>query len=282
MPQLTHLVKPGSTVVLSDYEPRYEGDLKKDEAKAELDKLTAELDELQDLLYGAGSHSLLVILQGMDTSGKDGTIRHVFSKVSPLGSYVVPFRVPTEDEIGHDFLWRVHKVTPRKGMVAIFNRSHYEDVLVVRVHNLVPESTWRQRYRMINDFEHLLAANSTIILKFFLHISRDEQRERLLAREKETEKSWKLSPGDWRERELWDRYMLAYDEALGETSQDYAPWHIVPADRKWFRNYAIASTLVDTLRGYKDSWMEKLEAMGEQAKAELAAYRAQPGGQEGS
>jgi PPK2 family polyphosphate:nucleotide phosphotransferase len=273
MSSLTDRVDPGSTISLSDYDPRYEGTLKRKDAEAELEQLTTELDALQELLYGAGSHSLLVVMQGMDTSGKDSTVRNVFGKVSPLGSYVVPFKVPTEEELAHDFLWRVHNVAPRRGMVGIFNRSHYEDVLVVRVHSLVPEKVWRARYRMINDFEHLLAASDTIILKFFLHISREEQEQRLLEREQAPEKAWKLSAGDWRERERWGDYEAAYEDALSACSTERAPWHIVAADRKWFRNYAIASTIVAALREYKGEWIEKLGKIGDAAKAELAAYR---------
>ncbi|NNJ09483.1 polyphosphate kinase 2 family protein [Chloroflexales bacterium ZM16-3] len=275
MSSLTHKVEPGSKISLSDYDPRYEGKVKRKDAEDELEKLTTELDDLQELLYGAGTHSLLVVMQGMDTSGKDSTVRTVFGKVSPLGSYVAPFKVPTEDELAHDFLWRVHKVTPRKGQIGIFNRSHYEDVLVVRVHGYVPEKVWKARYKQINNFEQLLADSGTIILKFFLNISREEQEQRLLEREQETEKAWKLAAGDWRERELWDKYMVAYDDALGKCSTEHAPWHIVPADRKWFRNYAVASTIVETLRGYKDGWMETLGQIGVAAKAELEVYRAE-------
>lgn len=273
MAPLVFTVEPGSKIKLSDYDPRYDGKIQRQSAETELPQLYAEIDELQELLYGAGSHSLLVIMQGMDTSGKDGVVRKVFSQISPLGSYVVPFKVPSDEELAHDFLWRVHKVTPQKGMIGIFNRSHYEDVLVVRVHNLVPKEVWSQRYRMINDFEHLLAANNTIILKFYLHISKEEQEERLLAREQEVDKAWKLSAGDWREREHWDAYMDAYDDALEQCSTSYAPWHIVPADRKWYRNYAVAKTVAETLRGYKAGWLEKLAQIGVDAKAGLAEYR---------
>jgi PPK2 family polyphosphate:nucleotide phosphotransferase len=182
--------------------------------------------------------------------------------------------VPTEEELAHDFLWRVHRVTPQRGMIGVFNRSHYEDVLVVRVHDLVPEQVWKKRYRMINDFEHMLAASNTIILKFFLHISREEQEQRLLEREQEMAKAWKLSAGDWRERERWDAYMAAYEDALAECSTKHAPWQIVPADRKWFRNYAVASTIVEALREYKGEWLETLGKIGDSAKTELAAYRA--------
>jgi PPK2 family polyphosphate:nucleotide phosphotransferase len=246
-------------------------------AEAEFDALTTEIDDLQELLYGAGTHSLLVIMQGMDTSGKDGTVRKVFSKVSPLGSYVYSFKVPTEEELAHDFLWRVHRAIPRRGLIGIFNRSHYEDVLVVRVHGLVPEPVWRARYRMINDFEHLLASSNTIILKFFLHISKEEQEERLLAREQDVEKAWKLSAGDWREREHWDDYMAAYTEALERCSTAEAPWHIVPADRKWFRNYAVARTVVETLRPYAKDWLAYLGKVGAQRLEELRSYRAEQG-----
>jgi PPK2 family polyphosphate:nucleotide phosphotransferase len=277
MAPLTFKVEPGSTVDLRKIDPRYNADVKRQDAEKKLNDLTLEIDALQDLLYGADDHSLLIILQGMDTSGKDGTIRSVFRQVSPLGSYVQGFKVPTEEELAHDFLWRVHRVVPRKGMVGIFNRSHYEDVLVVRVRNLAPEAVWRPRYKQIVDFEQLLADTGTIILKFFLHISLEEQAERLLEREQAAEKAWKLSVGDWREREHWAEYMAAYTEALERTSTAAAPWHIVPADRKWYRNYAIASVVADTLRTFRAGWLEKLDAVGEAKKAELAAYRAEQG-----
>ncbi len=273
MAALVYRVPPDGKLELATIDPKGNGKLDRASAETELEALTSEIDELQELLYGAGTHSLLVIVQGIDTSGKDGTVRKVFSKVSPLGSYVHSFKVPTEEELGHDFLWRVHRVTPQRGIIGIFNRSHYEDVLVVRVHSLVPETVWRKRYRMINDFEHLLAASNTIILKFFLHISKEEQAERLLAREKETSKAWKLSAGDWREREHWEAYMAAYTEALERCSTAYAPWIIVPSDRKWYRNYAVAKTVVETLRPYKDDWLAYLGKVGEQRLAELRAYR---------
>jgi PPK2 family polyphosphate:nucleotide phosphotransferase len=274
---LVYRVAPGSKVDLAAIDPRSNGNLERAVAEAEFDALTTEIDDLQELLYGAGTHSLLVIMQGMDTSGKDGTVRKVFSKVSPLGSYVYSFKVPTEEELAHDFLWRVHRATPRRGLIGIFNRSHYEDVLVVRVHGLVPEPVWRARYRMINDFEHLLASSNTIILKFFLHISKEEQEERLLAREQDVEKAWKLSAGDWRERERWDDYMAAYTEALERCSTAEAPWHIVPADRKWFRNYAVARTVVETLRPYAKDWLTYLGKVGAQRLEELRSYRAEQG-----
>jgi PPK2 family polyphosphate:nucleotide phosphotransferase len=275
MPELVFPVKPGSKVDLKDYDPRYDADLDRDEAEADFEQLTREIDDLQELLFGARTHSLLLVFQGMDTSGKDGTVRKVFSQVSPLGSHVTSFGVPTERELAQDFLWRVHRVAPQKGMIGIFNRSHYEDVLVVRVHDLVPEQIWRKRYRMINDFEHLLAANNTIILKFYLHISREEQEQRLREREEEAEKSWKLSVGDWRERAYWDDYMQAYTEALEQCSTPDAPWIIVPSDRKWYRNYAVARTVVDTLREYRGEWLAYLEQLGVERRAELDAFRRQ-------
>ncbi|NJN16818.1 MAG: polyphosphate kinase 2 family protein [Oscillochloris sp.] len=278
MDPLTFKIEPGSTIDLREYDPRYNPGIEREQAETGLAQLALEIDELQELLFGAARHSLLVIMQGMDTSGKDGTVRKVFSQISPLGSYVHGFGVPTPEELSHDFLWRVHKVAPAKGKIGIFNRSHYEDVLVVRVHNLVPPEVWGERYAMINNFEHLLAANNTIILKFFLHISKEEQEERLLKREEETEKAWKLSSGDWRERTYWDEYMAAYEDVLTKCSTSHAPWHLVPADRKWYRNYAVAHVVADTLRGYRDQWMEKLRVMGAEAKADLAAFRQEKGG----
>jgi PPK2 family polyphosphate:nucleotide phosphotransferase len=275
MAPLVHTVKPGSKIKLDQIDTRSDGGLDRDKVEAEFAKLTLELDALQELLYGAGTHSLLVVMQGMDTSGKDGTVRKVFSQVSPLGSFVHPFKVPTEDELAHDFLWRVHRAVPGKGMIGIFNRSHYEDVLVVRVHGLVPEPVWRARYRQINDFERLLVENNTILLKFFLHISKKEQEERLLEREQEHEKAWKLSAGDWRERERWDEYMAAYDDALEVCSTEQAPWQIVPSDRKWFRNYAVAKTIVEALQPYKAGWLDYLKRLGEERKAELEAMRSE-------
>jgi len=274
MAPLTFKVEPGAQVRLGDYDPRHDADVKRKDADAALAELAAEIDDLQELLYGAGTHSLLVVMQGMDTSGKDGTVRKVFSQVSPLGSFVKAFKVPNEEELGHDFLWRVHRAVPEKGVIGIFNRSHYEDVLVVRVHGLVPEPVWRGRYRIINDFEHMLVASGTIVLKFFLHISKEEQEQRLREREQDTTKAWKLSAGDWRERERWDDYMAAYEDALSQCSTAEAPWHIVPADRKWFRNYAVASVIAETMRGYRDAWLEQLGAVGEAALSELEALRA--------
>jgi PPK2 family polyphosphate:nucleotide phosphotransferase len=274
MAPLIFRVEPGSNVQLKDYDPRHNAGLNKAATEAAFPKLAQEIDELQELLYAAGTHSLLVVLQGMDTSGKDGTIRNVFGEVDPLGCQTVSFKVPTEEELAHDFLWRVHRQTPGRGQLTVFNRSHYEDVLVVRVHSLVPEAVWRKRYEQINHFEQLLVENDTILLKFFLHISKEEQEQRLLEREKDVTKAWKLAVGDWKEREHWDAYQQAYEDALAGCSTEAAPWHIVPADRKWYRNTAIATTIIEALQPYKKIWLEKLAQVGEKAKAELAAYRA--------
>lgn len=272
-----HKVVPDTKVNLSDYQPRADGGLTKEQAGTMFADLVDQIDALQEELYAAGQHSILIILQGLDTSGKDGAIRKVLQKADPQGCRVEPFKVPTEEELAHDFLWRAHRVTPRKGMMAVFNRSYYEDVLVVRVHDLVPKQVWKKRYDQINDFERMLAANDTIIFKFFLHISKDEQEERLLAREQNIEKSWKLAVGDWKERERWDDYMAAYEDALSRCSTENAPWYIVPADRKWYRDLAIAEALVDRLKGYRDGWRAALQAMSQARRAELAEFR-QKGG----
>ncbi|HEX6037313.1 polyphosphate kinase 2 family protein [Longimicrobium sp.] len=274
----THRVTPGSHVKLKDHDAGETAGLDKAAGHARFAELNAELDTLQEEMYAAGRNSVLMILQGMDTSGKDGAIRAVMANLNPQGCRVESFKVPTEHELAHDFLWRVHRVTPELGMFGVFNRSHYEDVLVVRVHDLVPRDVWKQRYEQINAFESLLAANGTIVLKFFLHISRKEQEERLLAREQELGKAWKLSAGDWREREHWDAYQEAYEDALSRCSTDVAPWYVVPANRKWFRNLAITETLVETLRPYRPSWKQALEEMSRARLAELAAYRSQRGG----
>ena len=270
-------IEPGTRVRLQDHDPAATAGLDKKAGRERFEELNAELDVLQEELHAAGTHSVLMVLQGMDTSGKDGAIRNVMTNLNPQGVRVESFKVPTDEDLAHDFLWRVHKVTPGKGMFGIFNRSHYEDVLVVRVHDLVPREVWKQRYEQINAFESLLAASGTIVLKFFLHISKEEQEERLRAREQEVGKAWKLSAGDWREREHWDAYQEAYEDALGRCSTDAAPWYVVPADKKWFRNLAITETLVETLRPYRESWKQALEEMSRARLAELAAYRAEHG-----
>jgi len=242
-------VKPGAEVQLRDCDPGdtsiVPGDKEKTLAKSE--KLTDRIGELQELLFAEHKHKMLVILQGMDTSGKDGTVRHVLRGVSPQGVRVTSFKRPTDVELAHDFLWRVHLQVPGSGEIGIFNRSHYEDVLVVRVHGLVPENVWRNRYHQINDFERMLSESGTVILKFFLHIGKDEQRARLQARVDDPTKRWKFEHGDLDERKLWNDYQAAYEEAIERTSTKYAPWIIVPADKKWVRNYVVAQAMTDAL-----------------------------------
>lgn len=268
--QLAWEVSAGTKVRLKNYNPDFV-DKYTDRAlaSAEIEKLSQELGELQQLLAAAQHHSLLIVLQGMDTSGKDGTIRHVMAQVNPLGCEVRSFKAPTPREQARDFLWRIHRVIPGRGMISIFNRSHYEDVLVTRVHNLVPEKVWRRRYAAINDFEHLLAQNDMIILKFYLHISYEEQEKRLLARQEDRTKAWKLSSADWAERNYWNDYQQAYEVVLSRCSTNEAPWYIVPANRKWYRNLLVARTLVSTLRPYKKEWQAKLVKRGEQKLAHL-------------
>ena len=267
------LVKPGKDVKLGDYDPDSTPGVNEEEGREHLLKLSQELGDLQELLFAARQNSLLIVLQGMDTSGKDGTIKHVMSEVNPQGCRVESFKVPTEEELAHDFLWRVHKVVPSRGMMTIFNRSHYEDVVIVRVHELVSKEVWKLRYDHINAFEHLLAENGTIVLKFFLHISRDEQKERLEARERNSEKAWKLSAGDWKERAFWGYYIDAYEAVLSRCSTDYAPWHVIPSNKKWFRNLAVANTIVHALRPYRQKWEESLSALAKIKLAELAELR---------
>lgn len=235
-------------VNLKDFDPGYTGDFeKKSDVEKRLKDNRDRLSELQELLWADGNHALLIILQAMDAGGKDGTIEHVMHGVNPQGVQVTSFKVPTAEELAHDFLWRVHQHTPPRGMIGIFNRSHYEDVLVVRVEELVPREIWQERYDHINHFERLLTDSGVTILKFFLHISKDEQRERFLARLNEPDKQWKFSRGDLVVREKWDRYMEAYEDALTRCNTDYAPWHIVPANKKWYRNLVISEVIIDTL-----------------------------------
>ena len=244
-----HFVKPGSKIKLNEYPTRSDDSILKDDGKAQLAVLATQLADLQELLYAEHKQKVLIVLQGMDTSGKDGTIRHVFGDVNPQGTQVYGFKVPTPQELDHDYLWRVHKNTPGKGEIAIFNRSHYEDVLVVRVHDLVPKSVWEKRYDQINAFEKLLAQEGTTILKFCLHISKAEQAERFLSRLDEPSKQWKFNPGDLEEREYWDAYMAAYEDMVNRTSTEWAPWIVVPSDQKWYRNLLVAETIVKTLEG---------------------------------
>jgi PPK2 family polyphosphate:nucleotide phosphotransferase len=242
-------VTPGSAVALDGSASRLPDDelLPKAELNEQLDDFADRMDRLQRALHAEGTRALLIVLQGRDTSGKDGTIRRVFGPLDPQGLSVTSFKVPSELELGHDYLWRVHHAVPARGTIGVFNRSHYEDVLVARVRGLVPEAVWRPRYEQINLFERILAENGTVILKFMLHISREEQRKRLLARLDDPEKYWKFNAGDLRERELWDDYTAAYEEALARTSTAAAPWYVVPADRKRVRDVLIAETITEML-----------------------------------
>jgi PPK2 family polyphosphate:nucleotide phosphotransferase len=256
-------LKPGDTIHLSDYDPDDTNGLEKHASKDERQKLLKKLDSLQSLLYAEHKHKILVILQGMDTSGKDGTIRKVFEGVNPQGVRVASFKVPSQEEMDHDYLWRIHRQAPGKGELVIFNRSHYEDVLVVRVHELVPKDVWKRRYDQINEFERMLAEEGTTILKFFLHISKDEQRSRLLERIETPEKNWKFNPGDLKERELWPVYQEAYEAMLNKTSTAWAPWTIVPANHNWFRDLLIAQQLVDALEGLKMDYPPAVENLAQ-------------------
>lgn len=246
-------VKPGTQVQLAAWDPQDSSEfgLDKESSKAALKALNNELEALQELLYAEGKHKVLIVLQATDTGGKDGAITHVFEGVNPLGVEVASFKAPTPEELAHDYLWRIHKRTPAKGKIVIFNRSHYEDVLVVRVHNLVPEERWSKRYAQINAFEELLAAEGTTILKFYLHISKDEQKERLEDRLADPDKQWKFSVGDLAERKLWDHYQAAYEEAISRTSTEHAPWYIIPANKKWYRNVLISQIVIETLKSLK-------------------------------
>jgi PPK2 family polyphosphate:nucleotide phosphotransferase len=223
----------------------------KNEAVKKADRIHQRLNDLQELLYAEHRRRVLIILQGMDTSGKDGTIRHVMRGFNPQGVRVVSFKKPTQVELEHDYLWRAHAQVPADGEIVVFNRSHYEDVLVVRVHSLVPKRVWGARYEQINDFEHMLVDSGTLILKFFLHISKEEQRKRLQARLDDPRKRWKFQVGDVEERKLWKEYRQAYVDVLSKTSTEWAPWYVVPADAKWYRNYIVSSVVADALEGLR-------------------------------
>ncbi len=258
-------------VDLAALNTRGEAKIDKATGEAALAALVEELGELQELLFAAGTHALLIVLQGMDTSGKDGTIRKVLADMDAQGVHVWSFKVPTEEERAHDFLWRHHIDAPALSMVAVFNRSYYEAVLVELVRGIASPEVVRSRYPHINDFEQLLAQSNTIVVKFYLAISRETQEERLLARQAELDNAWKLSVGDWEERKLWDDYMAAYQAALTATATPWAPWYVVPADRKWYRNLAVAEALAETLRPFRAGWITALQERGE---VELAALRA--------
>jgi len=242
-------VKPNSSVNLSHWDPNDDSliDGGKDEGKDALKPLNRRLEELQELLYAQRKEKILIVLQAIDTGGKDSTIRHVFDGVNPQGVKVASFKKPTDLELAHDYLWRVHQHMPASGEMVIFNRSHYEDVLVVRVHDIVPQEVWQKRYQHINDFERMLTDEGTTILKFYLHIDKEEQKERFQSRLDEPEKHWKFSKADLNERRHWDDYRVAFEEMLSQTSTEWAPWYVVPANRKWHRNLIISQIIVDTL-----------------------------------
>jgi PPK2 family polyphosphate:nucleotide phosphotransferase len=260
-----YCVKPGSKVKLSDYDPNdksaWKGD--KDSALAALEDLTVQLDGLQDLLYAERKHKVLIVLQGMDSSGKDGIIRHVFEGVNPQGVKVASFKVPSPIEADHDYLWRIHQQVPGKGEIVIFNRSHYEDVLVVRVHNLVPQDEWMKRYQQINNFEQSLIQEGTTILKFYLSIDNQTQKERLQERLDDPIKRWKFSTADLNERKLWNQYKQAYEDVLNKTSTEWAPWYIVPSNHNWYRNLVVASVLVNTLKNLDMKYPEPVEDLSQ-------------------
>ena len=241
-------VKPGSKFRLKDWLTDDTGGFYEEEEVAnELEIHRAKLDTLQDVLSAEGQHALLIVLQAMDTGGKDGTIRHIFSGVNPQGVNVTAFKVPTPLEAGHDYLWRVHAAVPRLGTIQIFNRSHYEDVLITRVHKLITDKVAKRRFREINNFEEMLFHNNVTILKFFLHISHKEQTKRLKARCEEKDKHYKISETDFQERKHWDKYQQVYEDAIRATSQKHAPWFVIPSDHKWYRNLAISRIIVDAL-----------------------------------
>jgi len=244
---------------LKDFDPDFHGALDKDATREKTTKLCQRIAELQDMLYANARQSLLILLQGMDTSGKDGAARRVLEFIEPAGVETTNFKAPSAEEQAHDFLWRVHERVPRYGNIGVFNRSHYEDVLIVRVMKLQPERVWRPRYDQINAFEKHLVKNRVILLKFFLHISKAEQAERLRARLEDKRKNWKFESGDLEMRKRWTQFMRAYEDALNCCSTPWAPWHIVPADRKWFRDYVIAHTVATAMEKLKLKWPKAKE-----------------------
>lgn len=257
-------VTPGSNVRLADIDPAFSGiDEKKKSARRTTAELQGRMALLQSRLYAEGKRSLLICLQGLDAAGKDGVIRHVIDSMNPQSCRVVSFKVPSSEELAHDFLWRVEQQTPRRGQVAIFNRSHYEDVLVVRVHRQISKSECTERGQMINDFERRLAANGTRILKFFLHISKHEQLRRFEKRLTDPTRQWKIAEADYTERDLWDQYQQAYDDALSACSTATAPWFVIPSDHKWFRNLVISQIIVRTLEEMKLQVPEPTVDLGE-------------------
>ena len=268
------IVKPGSKVRLKHFDAGYHGKHKShEEALPDIQKYVQKMEQLQYLMYAERKHSLLVVLQGLDAAGKDGTVRHVLTGMNPAGCVAVGFKQPTAEELAHDFLWRVHPHVPAKGSVAIFNRSHYEDVLVVRVHELVPEEIWSKRYNEINDFEKLITKqNNTTILKFFLHISKQEQLARFAKRLDDPVRQWKISDSDYKERDYWGDYTEAFEDALNKTSTEHAPWFIIPSNHKWFRDLAISQIIV---RAMEDMDMQLPKPMVNLAKIRREYHQAE-------
>ena len=267
--------EPGRKVRLEDLSAEPPRGVTREMAEKRFASLGKELFDLQDAMFGAKVHSVLVVLQGRDGAGKDGSIKHVVGCLNPRGVSVTSFGVPTTEERQHDFLWRVHRHAPRLGEFSIFNRSQYEDVLVARVHDLAPRKLWQARFGHIRDFEKLIAEHGTIVLKYFLHITKKEQKKRLLEREAEPETAWKLNPNDWKERDYWDDYTRAYEDAISKTAAKHAQWIVVPANSKWYRNLVIAESIVGALRAHKKHWEKRLDEMGKAGKAGLQAYRSQ-------
>jgi PPK2 family polyphosphate:nucleotide phosphotransferase len=267
-----YLIKTGEKIDVRKFDPEDTSWWKKDKASAkkEIKKLKKKLIALQQLLYAEKKQKVLIVLQAMDSGGKDGTIKAIFDGVNPQGVSVASFKVPTPIEIAHDFLWRIHEKTPQSGEIVIFNRSHYEEVLVVRVHKLVPKKVWEKRFNHIAQFEQLLADEGTTILKFFLNISKEEQKTRFIDRIDVPEKNWKFNPNDVEERKLWDEYMQAYSEAISKTSTPYSPWYIIPANHNWYRDLVIAKIITKTLDNLKMSYPPPIENL-ESYKASLLA-----------
>ncbi len=261
-------VEPGDKFKIKKRDPGETFGVTKTHAIKELERHSGKLADLHELLYAENTRALLIVLQGMDASGKDGTIKHVMSGVNPQGCTVTSFKQPSAQDLAHDFLWRIHAAVPAKGAIGIFNRSHYEDVLIARVHKLVPDRVWEKRYDEINSFEKMLHENNVTILKFFLHISSDEQEKRFNERLSDPTKNWKASAADFKERRFWDDYQEAYQDALKKCSTDHAPWYVVPADHKWFRNHAVAEIVIQTLESFRMKFPKA-------DPKELALYRAE-------
>jgi PPK2 family polyphosphate:nucleotide phosphotransferase len=266
--------KAGKRIRLDDLSTDPPRGMTRAKAEARVAALGEELFQLQDAMWGSKLNAVMVVLQGRDGAGKDGAIKNVVGFLNPRGVNVVSFGVPTAEEREHDFLWRVHRHAPRLGEFAVFNRSHYEDVLVARVHDLAPKKLWKERFGHIADFEELLAEHGTLVLKFFLHIGKAEQKKRLLAREADPLKAWKLNVNDWKERDYWDDYTRAYEDAISKTAAPHAPWTVVPANAKWYRDLVVAESVTAALRERRKPWERKLQETGRAGRASIGAWRA--------